>query len=190
LRIELRAQLRLLHREVGFTGVYVTHDQEEALALGSRVAVMNEGRIEQIGRPQDVYRRPATETVADFLGARNQFPLVVDDTGASVSGRPVPGLASRWPHGEYSLRVRPSRMHLRPARAEEVEPENAWMGGGTVLEILPGVDLREHVIGVGDQRIFVDLPVSGRRYDVGDQVDIGFVPDATLCYRPDGSIID
>jgi iron(III) transport system ATP-binding protein len=190
LRIELRAQLRLLHREVGFTGVYVTHDQEEALALGSRVAVMNEGRIEQIGRPQDVYRRPATETVADFLGARNQFPLVVDDTGASVSGRPVPGLASRWPHGEYSLRVRPSRMHLRPAGAEEVEPENAWMGGGTVLEILPGVDLREHVIGVGDQRIFVDLPVSGRRYDVGDQVDIGFVPDATLCYRPDGSIID
>jgi iron(III) transport system ATP-binding protein len=190
LRIELRAQLRLLHREIGFTAVHVTHDQEEALALGSRVAVMNEGRIEQIGRPQDVYRRPVTETVADFLGARNQFSLVVDAAGASVGGRNVPGLAGRRPEGKYSLRVRPSRMHLRPAGAEEIEPENAWMSGGTVLEVLPGVDLREHVIGVGEQRIFVDLPVSGRRYEIGDNVDIGFVPDATLCYGPDGSIVD
>jgi iron(III) transport system ATP-binding protein len=67
LRVELRAQLRLLHRELRFTGVHVTHDQEEAIALGTRVAVMNAGRVEQIGDPIEVYRAPATEYVADFL---------------------------------------------------------------------------------------------------------------------------
>jgi hypothetical protein len=102
----------------------------------------------------------------------------------------VPAFRDRWAPGEYSLRARPSRLHLRPAGSADVEPEVAWLAGGTVLEVLPGVDLREYVVGIGDHRVFVDLPVSAPRHEVGAEVDLGFVRDATLCYRPDGSLVD
>jgi multiple sugar transport system ATP-binding protein len=68
LRLQLRAEIKRLHRRIGTTTIYVTHDQEDALTLGDRVAVMAEGRIHQIGTPQDVYRHPANRFVAGFLG--------------------------------------------------------------------------------------------------------------------------
>ena len=71
LRAEMRIELRELQRRLSFTSVYVTHDQEEALAISDRVIVMNEGRIEQIGSPQELYNRPRNRFVADFLGAAN-----------------------------------------------------------------------------------------------------------------------
>ena len=76
LRLETRAELALLHRRLGATMVYVTHDQEEAMTLGSRVAVMREGRVEQVAPPLEVYRRPATVFVATFVGspAMNLLP--------------------------------------------------------------------------------------------------------------------
>jgi ABC-type sugar transport system ATPase subunit len=69
LRLETRAELARLHRRLAATMVYVTHDQEEALTLGTRVAVMNEGRVEQVGPPLEVYRRPETLFVATFVGS-------------------------------------------------------------------------------------------------------------------------
>jgi iron(III) transport system ATP-binding protein len=86
LRLELRAQLRMIRRLAGFTGVYVTHDQAEALSLGDRVAVMNGGRIEHIGTPDEVYRNPATEFVAEFMGMSNRLP--VSDGTAVARFRP------------------------------------------------------------------------------------------------------
>src|SRR5918995_1462875 len=76
LRLETRAELARLHRRLAATMVYVTHDQEEALTLGTRVAVMNEGRVEQVGPPLEVYRRPQTLFVATFVGspAMNLLP--------------------------------------------------------------------------------------------------------------------
>ena len=76
LRLETRAELARLHRRLAATMVYVTHDQEEALTLGTRVAVMNEGRVEQVGPPLEVYRRPETLFVATFVGspAMNLLP--------------------------------------------------------------------------------------------------------------------
>jgi iron(III) transport system ATP-binding protein len=189
LRIELRAQLRELHSTLGFTGVYVTHDQEEALALGTRVAVMSEGRIVQLGVPRDVYRRPATEEVADFLGARNTFSATVDRGVMVLGGQPLPELGERWPQGEYSLRVRPSRIHLRPAGAITTVPGTGWLVGGTVVEVLPGVDRREHVISFGGQRYFVDVAVSGSRFEVGEEVEIGLAVESTLCYDTTGALV-
>jgi len=69
LRLEMRAELKLLHRQLQTTTLYVTHDQEEALALGDRVAVIREGRVQQVGTPREVYRHPANRFVAGFLGA-------------------------------------------------------------------------------------------------------------------------
>jgi iron(III) transport system ATP-binding protein len=74
LRLELRAELRRIQQESRLTSLYVTHDQEEALSLCDRLAVMNAGRVEQVGRPEEIYRRPATEFVARFMGEINLLP--------------------------------------------------------------------------------------------------------------------
>ena len=76
LREEMRLELKQLQRRLGITAIYVTHDQAEALAMSKYVAVMNEGRIEQIGRPRDIYERPATAFVASFIGTSNFFTEV------------------------------------------------------------------------------------------------------------------
>ena len=77
LRKELQLQLKRIQNEVGITFVYVTHDQEEAFFMSDRVAIMRDGRIEQLGTPRDVYQRPATEFVAEFVGASNRMPATI-----------------------------------------------------------------------------------------------------------------
>ena len=77
LRKRLQVELAQIHREVGTVFVYVTHDQEEALALSDRIAVMREGRIEQIGSPEEIYRRPRSRFVAEFIGESNFFPAAL-----------------------------------------------------------------------------------------------------------------
>ena len=104
LRLETRAELARLHRRLAATMVYVTHDQEEALTLGTRVAVMNEGRVEQVGPPLEVYRRPETMFVATFVGspAMNLLPAEL-----------LPGLGN--PGGGVLLGVRPHDVTVAPA---------------------------------------------------------------------------
>jgi ABC-type Fe3+/spermidine/putrescine transport system ATPase subunit len=81
LRAQMRVELRRLHRELGITTIYVTHDQEEAMALSTRLAVFDHGAVIQLGAPADVYRRPATRFVAEFLGAANLLPATVEARG-------------------------------------------------------------------------------------------------------------
>ena len=83
LRERLRVQVRKIQRELGITTVYVTHDQEEALAVSDRIAVVNGGRIEQVGRPRELYTAPATRFVAEFLGDNNVFSGAVERTGTA-----------------------------------------------------------------------------------------------------------
>ena len=84
LRQEMQTELKRIQREVGITFVYVTHDQEEALTMSDRLAVMNSGRIEQLGAPTDVYERPATEFVAGFIGVSN----LIERDGRRITVRP------------------------------------------------------------------------------------------------------
>ena len=87
LREEMRTELKIIQREVGITTIFVTHDQEEALAMSDRIVVMNKGEIEQLGTPEDVYRRPETRFVASFLGQSNLLPgrvAAVGDGQATV----------------------------------------------------------------------------------------------------------
>jgi spermidine/putrescine transport system ATP-binding protein len=86
LRRTLQDELRTLHREVGITFVYVTHDQEEALTMSDRLAVMRSGVIEQVGTPREVYDEPASTYVADFLGLANLMTATVDATGSVEVG--------------------------------------------------------------------------------------------------------
>ncbi len=107
LRKRVRADIRLLQQDLGITSVYVTHDQSEALAISDVVVVMNQGRIEQIGTPTDLYRRPASRFVADFIGEANLLPATVEDGMVRVG-------AHRFPFRQPGVTPGPATLMARP----------------------------------------------------------------------------
>jgi spermidine/putrescine transport system ATP-binding protein len=131
LRKRLQVQLTQIHREVGTTFVHVTHDQEEAMAMADRIAVLNNGRIEQIGGVQEIYSRPRTRFVADFIGESNFFPLL--NRSASHGhvvlrdGTKVPTI-SNGNEAHDTLMVRPESLRFgRPG-------ETTWGVTGRILQ--------------------------------------------------------
>jgi len=150
LRKGLREELRRLHRDLGMTFLYVTHDQEEALAMSDRVAVMNRGAVEQVGTPEDVYERPATRFTAGFVGAGNFFEGTGDGRVVRTpDGLEFPVAAS----GEVTLLVRPEKVRLDggegiPARVEEV----IYQGASTSV-----------VLRAGERRLLAETSGAGVR---------------------------
>ena len=121
LREEMRTEIREIQRELGITTLFVTHDQAEALTMADRVAVMHQGRIEQIGTPEEIYERPRSRFVATFIGRANLIPGTVVESHAHaarvrIDGGPVVDVP-RPPDGARSvvLMVRPHRLRLAPA---------------------------------------------------------------------------
>ncbi|PLS31441.1 ABC transporter ATP-binding protein [Bifidobacterium margollesii] len=114
-RVQLRDEIRRIQLEAGTTTVFVTHDQEEALAVADRIGVMNHGRIEQIAAPQDLYQRPATEYVASFIGLANRLPGTVEagSNEAMVFGQRVPLVDGSATAGEVDVLARPENMTIR-----------------------------------------------------------------------------
>jgi spermidine/putrescine transport system ATP-binding protein len=112
LRQRLQVELSQIHREVGTTFVYVTHDQEEAMSMADRIAVMNLGVIEQLGTPFEIYRRPSSRFVADFIGDANFLDATVDgDVATLADGSRVPCEPSSQ-NGAATLMVRPEALRL------------------------------------------------------------------------------
>jgi ABC-type Fe3+/spermidine/putrescine transport system ATPase subunit len=119
IRVQVRAEIRILQKDLGITTIYVTHDQEEALSLSDRVAVMREGRIIQVAAPKVLYERPATRFVADFVGVNNFLPgvcrqcgdggVTVDTALGVLRGRPG---ASLRPGDPCVVAVRPENIAL------------------------------------------------------------------------------
>jgi ABC-type Fe3+/spermidine/putrescine transport system ATPase subunit len=122
LREGMRDELRAIQRTVGITTIFVTHDQAEALGLAERVAVMNHGRIEQLGAPRQVYERPATRFVADFIGASTRLKARVADRGrVALAGAMLAITGVELPAaGEVELAIRPERVRLVVAPAANV----------------------------------------------------------------------
>ncbi|MFC4548751.1 MULTISPECIES: ABC transporter ATP-binding protein [Halorussus] len=138
LRQTLRTQVKRIQSELGITTLYVTHDQEEALAVSDRVAVMNDGRVEQVGRPEDVYRRPATRFVAEFVGDNNVFEGELRDGSVRVGDAAfrVADL-DRSPGGAVTFCVRPEVLELGAT-------ENAFEATVETVEFL-GESFRVHL---------------------------------------------
>ena len=114
-RVQLRDEIRRIQLEVGTTTLFVTHDQEEALAVADRVGVMRAGRIEQIDEPETIYSRPKTAFVAKFIGLTNPLPGVAESGRATVLGEPVPLLPGSPSSGAVSVLVRPEAVTVTPA---------------------------------------------------------------------------
>ena len=127
LRKQMQLELKRIQAEVGITFVYVTHDQEEAMTMSDRIAVMNDGRMEQLGEPQSVYELPSTEFVAGFLGASNLLDGEIESVNGHeakvrlAAGATVVVPSARLPgrSGPVRVGVRPEKLHIRPVESTE-----------------------------------------------------------------------
>lgn len=165
LREQLRADIGALLRELGTTAVYVTHDQQEALALGDRIVVMGEGRIAQIGTPTQIYQRPASRFVAGFVGQLNRFEVRgQSDAEVAVAGGRLP-----WTGAASTLFCRPE--HLEPSATP------AHLTGILVGQFFQGAHSRLLVeVGTG-QPLLVDT-AQPLQAQPGDLLHLSVRPDA------------
>ena len=188
LRRQMQVELKQIQREVGITFVYVTHDQEEALSMSDRIAVMSEGRIAQCAPPEDVYERPSEEFVAGFIGISNLLEGVVEDggtvriaTGASIPA-PLPEDCSRG--DVVQLSVRPEKI----AVDEEVEDGMVRVEGTIEGRVYLGVST-QITIGLGEGARLVALEQAtyrasaDDRWEPGMRVAIGWHPENCLVLR-------
>ena len=113
LRKYVRAEIRELQQRLGITSIYVTHDQTEALALSDVIVVMNQGRVEQVGTPRDLYERPATRFVADFIGEANLLPGLYGDNRVTFGPLTFPFRQGSIAAGPVTVAVRPEAIAVR-----------------------------------------------------------------------------
>jgi putative spermidine/putrescine transport system ATP-binding protein len=130
LRLEMRAEIRRIHQLLGCSTIYVTHDQDEALSLADRIVVLQDGRIRQVGTPEDLYSRPAHADVAEFMGYRNLIPTAAEPSGhgltVTIGGVRIPGLAIEPVTGPAIAALRPEDLFetadgIIPATVETAE---------------------------------------------------------------------
>ncbi len=159
LREEMQVELKRIQREAGITFIFVTHDQEEAMRMSDRIAVFNEGSIEQIGTPQEVYEKPQTKFVASFLGVSNIFD----------------GAAAKEIFGSSTMvNIRPERIKLVPADTKLNTGESGVVGtiieasyiGATTIYLIQ-TQSGQRVIAT---RLNEELPDQINRYETGDRV--------------------
>lgn len=183
LRVQVREEIRRIQQELGMTSVFVTHDQEEALAVADRIAVMNGGRIEQLTDPTSLYRRPATRFVAGFIGTMSFVEGRVERR-ADGSGRiyvegleplPIDLVTGAAEHAECG--IRPENVVIGDPRAAQLK--------GTIERITPKGHLSDLVVRVGAIRVRSLAKADDLR--VGDEVGVRITE--ALVYR-DGVLVD
>ena len=192
LRVELRAHLRAIHREVGFTGIYVTHDQVEAFNLGTRVAVMRSGQIEQLGSARDVFERPATDVVARFLGIRNAFDLTAGPPWSIAAG-PLGGALAILdalgpaPPVKAQMFVRQEVLRLLPA-TDPVPAGLLALPEGVVTDVLYAGSFNDHVVDLAGTTLMVTQATTMGMSAPGSRVRPVCRPDDVLLYQ-DGRLV-
>ncbi|MGH6931769.1 MAG: ABC transporter ATP-binding protein [Dongiaceae bacterium] len=173
LRQGMRAELKALQKRTGITFIFVTHDQEEALTMSDRIAVMSKGKIQQLGAPLDVYERPVNRFVADFIGDTNfvDVSVVSRDNGLlrcrsksnlAILASPLEGAAVS---DHATLAVRPEKIMLKAGGADGTVTEAVYVGTDTNYEVRLADDSRLNV------RVQNSMD-GGSQFDVGDKVGI------------------
>ena len=127
-RVQLREEIRRIQTTLGITTLFVTHDQDEALAVADRVAVMQAGTIEQVGTPEELYTRPASSFIADFVGLSNRIPGTVRYGFAEVHGLRLPLVDPAHPDGPVTVSVRPEDIEFVPEGIAGTVVSSSFLG--------------------------------------------------------------
>jgi len=197
LRRQMQVELKRIQTDVGLTFIHVTHDQEEAMTMADRVAVMNAGRVEQLGAPQELYDLPRSAFVANFLGQSNLVPGTV--TGArgdllevALTGGGhalVPRERSVTATGPVVVGVRPEKVHIAPdAGRDDAGPAANRVGPGTVVDAsFAGVSTQYlvDVPGAGRLSVFSQNLGHGPVARRGDRVRLSWAPEHSFGLRGD-----
>jgi len=181
LRVQMRYEIRRLQREVGITALFVTHDQDEAMSMADRIVVLNAGRTEQVGTPEDIYDRPSSRFVADFIGASNFFPgSVARDSGEIVfrcaSGLVIPIPREAETQTATELAVRPERVEMRLGAGGAGFP-------GRIVNVVQFGAVKEYLVRLGtgdDVRIHVQRRMGAVEGSLGEAVSVGWPVDAVV----------
>jgi putative spermidine/putrescine transport system ATP-binding protein len=196
-RVQLREEIRRIQLELGITTLYVTHDQEEALSISDRVAVLHDGRIDQVGSPSEMYGNPATPFVAEFIGTMNRLVSTVAEDGViEYGGRTFRVEAAHGlPRGErVLLLVRPETVEVTVAGDGPI-PENS-LAGEIVSRIFLGAVTRVRVQDPsGEQGLTADISTTrARSLAIGTNVTATFPPDSgrllSLAEEPAPAVAD
>ena len=180
LRDQTRFEVRQIQQRLGVTALYVTHDQSEAMAISDRIIVMNGGRIEQIGTPLEVYQRPASPFVADFVGSSNFLELrdtAVRDgfvVGVTAGGQPIRVAGGSHDGGRLLVAVRPQFCTAWPAGAPVPEGQNRLLGRITRTTYFG--ERSEAIVDAGGESLLVYLPL-GSPLATGQDVQVTFAPE-------------
>jgi ABC-type Fe3+/spermidine/putrescine transport system ATPase subunit len=182
IRLDMEVELRRVHRETGATFVYVTHDQREALALSDRIVVFNHGVVEQVGTPDEIYRRPASPFAARFVGDANVLPVDVGGEAVTLAGRPIAVTPPQDLRGPAWLVLRPEVVRLMPANGA-----SAGLTGTVRDAAFRGTGFTYHVDVPGlDDAVKAEMP-GLEALELGSPVELSFEPGAcTLLRREDG----
>jgi putative spermidine/putrescine transport system ATP-binding protein len=189
LREELRGEIREIQQKLGITSLFVTHDQVEALTMSDRIAVLNAGRVEQVGTPEDVYERPASRFVADFIGRANVLPaeaIGADAKGSTlaVGNAGTAMVAQSLPPGQpVTLMLRPHRIRLEPAAANGEGSLHGRIVGMTYLG-----DLIQYEVDLAGTRVIAEQASGGAgapRFAGGDEVRVGWAPGDGIVFDQD-----
>ena len=162
LRVSMREEIRRIQQEMGITTIYVTHDQEEAMAVSDRIAILNGGRLEQVGTPAEIYFRPASRFAAEFMGSSNIIELDVagyDDDSSTIAtttadGRRVSVRGNRPSGGRVAVSVRPE--WIRVVGGAEAEGPNV-LAGTVVGSSFLGALIRYRVSGPEGKTIVIEV---------------------------------
>ena len=195
LRRELQVELKRVQLEVGITFIYVTHDQEEALALSDRIAVMDHGKVEQLGSPEELYDKPQSRFVAGFIGTTNLLEAVVERVDGTVAvvrladGERGLATAGDAAAGDtVDLAIRPEAIHLEPANPGDPAPSDTTgmaLGGQILQSAYLGTSISFQVRTAGGETLAVVVPRGHQRFGIGDAVRVRWhADDAMVLPRP------
>ncbi|MCI9416214.1 MAG: ABC transporter ATP-binding protein [Eubacterium sp.] len=179
LRQDMQYELIRLKEELGITFIYVTHDQEEALTMSDTIVVMNQGYIQQIGSPEDIYNEPVNAFVADFIGESNIIDgTMIEDKLVEILGVKIPCVDSGFGKNQ------PVDVVIRPEDVELSDPPNGFMEGDVVSIIFKGVHYEIEVHACG----YDWLVHTTKMYPVGSHVGISVIPfNIQIMNKPESS---